>query len=140
MRRGREVHQLDIGYPGSPLALAGPEHSGGLTAGDRAPDAPIRGAAGQATRLFELFKGTHWTLIGYEAAGNIVAPRAGLRIHRFGSHDDVIDEGSHVRDAYGLTPGEWLLVRPDGYVAAIVATGESEPLEDYLQNVGLSPR
>ena len=35
-------------------------------AGDRAPDAPIRGAAGQKTRLFKLFQGPHWTLLGYE--------------------------------------------------------------------------
>jgi hypothetical protein len=38
MRRGREVQQLDIGYPGSPLALAQPERVAGVLAGDRAPD------------------------------------------------------------------------------------------------------
>lgn len=56
-RRGREVHQLDIGYPESSLALEKPERRGGLLAGDRAPDAPIMGAAGQPRRLFDLFKG-----------------------------------------------------------------------------------
>src|SRR3954468_11651153 len=39
MRRGRDTQQLDIGYPDSRL-------SRGRTAGNRAPDAPVRGAAG----------------------------------------------------------------------------------------------
>ena len=139
MRRGREVHQLDIGYPESPLALESRERSGGLLAGDRPPDAPIRGAAGQTTRLFELFKGTHWTLLGYELARDRVPPRAGLHIQAIGPCGDVIDEGGHVRDAYTLTPGEWVLVRPAMF-GAIVASGEIELLETYLQNVGLSLR
>jgi hypothetical protein len=64
MRRGREVHQLDLCYPNSPLSLEKPERRSGVLAGDRAPDAPIRGAGGQPTRLFNLFRGTDWTLIG----------------------------------------------------------------------------
>lgn len=44
MRRGREVYQLDIGYPGSPLAKELPERENGIRAGDRAPDAPLQGA------------------------------------------------------------------------------------------------
>src|SRR5207244_204094 len=45
MRRGREVHQLDLGYPGSSVSLAGPERAEGIIPGDRAPDAPLVGAA-----------------------------------------------------------------------------------------------
>ena len=81
MRRGREVHQLDIGYPESSLALEKPQRHGGLLAGDRAPDAPVRGAGGQAMRLFELFKGAHWTLLGYEADRDVVTSRRMLHIH-----------------------------------------------------------
>ena len=54
MRRGRETRQLDLGYPGTSLALQTRERDG-VRAGDRAPDAPVRGAAGQPTRLFSLF-------------------------------------------------------------------------------------
>jgi 2-polyprenyl-6-methoxyphenol hydroxylase-like FAD-dependent oxidoreductase len=138
MRRGREVHQLDIGYPESSLALEKPERSGGLLAGDRAPDAPICGAAGQARRLFNLFRGPHWTLLGYEVARDLAPPRAGLHIHTFGARGDIVDDGGHFRDAYALAPGDWVLVRPDGYVGAIVASNDAEALEAYLQNVGLS--
>ena len=57
-RRGREIRELDLGYPDSPLSLGAPQRTSGPAPGDRAPDAPIRGAGGAAIRLFELFKGT----------------------------------------------------------------------------------
>ncbi|MDP9563427.1 UNVERIFIED_ORG: 2-polyprenyl-6-methoxyphenol hydroxylase-like FAD-dependent oxidoreductase [Rhizobium nepotum] len=135
MRRGREVRQLDIGYPESGLTLERPERKGGLLAGDRAPNAPIRGAAGQGRRLFDLFGGPHWTLLGYQVEGKGVAPRGGLHIHVIGS--DIIDHGDYVRQAYALTPGSWVLVRPDGYVGAMVSDENVSALEDYLRRVGL---
>lgn len=136
-RRGREVHQLDIGYPESPLALEQPERQRGLLAGDRAPDAPIFGAAGQPQRLFELFRGTHWTLLGYEVQRQAVAPRPGLHIQTFGANGDLKDTGGHFRDAYSPTSGEWVLVRPDGYIGAIVASNDLKALESYLRSVSL---
>lgn len=138
MRRGREVHQLDIGYPESALALEQPERVGGLLAGDRAPDAPIRGAAGQPRRLFELFKGAHWTLLGYELQRDAVSPRAGLHIHIFGARGDLLDDGGHFREAYAPASGDCVLVRPDGYVGAIVGSGDIDALERYLCTVGLA--
>jgi 2-polyprenyl-6-methoxyphenol hydroxylase-like FAD-dependent oxidoreductase len=66
MRRGRDTQQLDIGYSNSAISLERPLRTSGLRAGDRATDAPIRGAAGVPTRLFKLFQGPHWTLLGYE--------------------------------------------------------------------------
>jgi len=139
-RRGREVHQLDIGYPESSLALEAPARSGGLLAGDRAPDAPVRGAAGQPTRLFELFAGTHWTLLGYGVVRASVPPRPRLRVHIFGPGGDVIDEGGHFVDAYAPAHGDWVLVRPDGYIGAIVASQETAALEKYLSDAGVSSR
>jgi 2-polyprenyl-6-methoxyphenol hydroxylase-like FAD-dependent oxidoreductase len=139
MRRGRETQQLDLGYAGTSLALQTGERDG-LQAGDRAPDAPLRGAAGQATRLFSLFQGPHWTLLGYEADRAALAPRPGLRIRIVGSGGDLVDEGGHFRDAYGLAADEWVLVRPDGYVGAIVGAGEMAALERYLVGVGVVDR
>lgn len=136
LRRGREVHQLDIGYPQSSLALEHPER-GGVSAGDRAPDAPIRGAAGQPLRLFDLFRGVHWTLLGYGVARGAVQPRPGLHLHIFGLEGDVIDEQGHFQNAYELAIGDWVLVRPDGYIGAIVSSGDLERLEALLLCVGL---
>ncbi len=139
MRRGREVKQLDLGYPESSLAMESAGRQGApLLAGDRAPDAPVRGAAGQPTRLFELFKGPSWTLLGFETDRSAVAPRANLHIHFVGPGGDIVDEKSFVKDAYGVAPGDWVLVRPDGYVGAIISTGEIGALESYMARVGLT--
>ena len=137
MRRGREVHQLDIGYPESALSFVPSPRSGILLAGDRAPDAPLRGAAGCPRRLFDLFTGAHWSLIGYETAREIAAPRSNLHIHNVGARQELSDVGGHLRSAYGLAPGEWVLVRPDGYVGAIFRSDEAGALESYLKGVGL---
>jgi 2-polyprenyl-6-methoxyphenol hydroxylase-like FAD-dependent oxidoreductase len=138
LRRGREVQQLDLGYPESSLTLEKPARSAGIRAGDRAPDAPVGGAAGQATRLFELLKGPHWTLFGYEADRGVVDPHPNLHIHTLGAGGDVIDDGGHFRRAYALSPGDWVLVRPDGYVGAIVASPDAAALEPYLLQAGLT--
>ena len=139
MRRGREFQQLDLGYPGSSLAMEKPERSGSILAGDRAPDAPVRGAAGQPTRLFALFQGPHWTLLGYDVDRiSIVSPRTGLRSHTIGPRGDIIDDGGHMRDAYGVSPGDLVLVRPDGYVGAVVSAGEVSALCHYLTEVGVA--
>jgi 2-polyprenyl-6-methoxyphenol hydroxylase-like FAD-dependent oxidoreductase len=137
LRRGREVHQLDVGYVESSLALEKPERHAGLLAGDRAPDAPIRGAAGQPTRLFQLFKGAHWTLLGYDVERDAIPPRPGLHVHTVGPRGDIFDEDRYLHDAYGLAPGDWVLVRPDGYIGAIVSSSEIQALETYLRSVGL---
>jgi hypothetical protein len=138
MRRGREVQQLDLGYPGSTLALEMPERDNGLLAGDRAPDARIRRAAGQPQRLFELFKGAHWTLLGNQVARDAIVFRPGLQIHTVGPRGDILDETNELRKTYALDAGDWVLVRPDGYIGAIVATREIGALENYLRSVGLT--
>ncbi|GAA1740272.1 FAD-dependent oxidoreductase [Nonomuraea bangladeshensis] len=135
-RRGREVTQLDLGYPDSPLTVAGPDRDKGVRPGDRAPDAPVTGAAGVATRLFRLFQGPHWTLLGHGSDPDaFTGPRRGLRVHVVGW--DVLDTGGHVRDAYGLSRGEWALVRPDGYVAAVGGQDGLGALAAYLDGVGV---
>jgi hypothetical protein len=136
LHRGREVHQLDLEYRDSVLSMEKPVRTGGLRAGDRAPDAPFRGAAGQPNRLFNLFKGTHWTLLGYEVDRMAtIGARAGLHIHIVGPRGDLVDSGGYIRDGYGLKPGEWVLIRPDGYVGAIVTSDEIAALEVYLDTV-----
>jgi 2-polyprenyl-6-methoxyphenol hydroxylase-like FAD-dependent oxidoreductase len=138
MRRGRETHQLDLGYLGSTLSLESPPRASGVRAGHRAPDAPVRGAGGAPTRLFKLFQGSHWTLLGYEADRvTAVRPRAGLHVHTLGPRGDIVDDGGHVRDGYGLEPGTWVLIRPDGYIGAIVSSDERPALERYFATVGV---
>ncbi len=61
--------------------------------------------------------------------------RPGVRIFTFGTRGDLIDAHGHFQDAYGLSPGDWVLVRPDGYIGAIVASSERAALEGYLDGV-----
>ncbi len=129
MRRDRTTQQLDIGYVDSPLSLD--TRGRGLPAGARAPDAPYLGAGGQRGRLFDLF-GPHWTLLAFESDAAIAA-RPDLRIHRIGR--EIVDDGGHIADAYDFAPGDLALIRPDGYIGAMVAGPAG--LDAYLRKVGL---
>ena len=137
IRRGRETRQLDIGYTDSPLAIELPPRTSGIRAGGRAPDALIRGAAGQPSRLFQLFNGVHWTLLINADRPEQPVSRAGLRVHYIGKKGDVIDAWGHIRDAYGLAPGEYALIRPDGYVGATLEADRIAELGVYLDSKGL---
>jgi hypothetical protein len=137
IRRGRDAQEMDLGYPGSTLSLERPARIAGVHAGDRAPDAPCRTAAGHPTRLFNLFQGPHWTLLGYEADREAVPSRTNLRIHCTSAGGDIIDEGGHIRAGYGVRPGDWVLIRPDGYIGAMVCAGEMPALSHYLDDAGL---
>ena len=139
MRRGRDVQQLDLSCPESPLTLAWSGPPRPLLPGDRAPDAPLRGAAGHGRRLFELLAGPHWTLIGWEVGSTITAPCRNLHIHLIGTGSELEDDDGHFQDAYGLEAGEWVLIRPDGYIGAIVSSAEAGKLRSYFVEVGLEP-
>lgn len=138
--RGPETHELDLGYFDSPLTLEQRPRTGRLRAGSRAPDAPCRGAGGQPTRLFEIYRGPQWTLLAYEAssANRAPRPRRGLTLRAVGRGGDIRDIGGHIADAYDLDAGDWVLVRPDGYVGAFVSAGGEAALEAYLDRVGLT--
>jgi hypothetical protein len=129
MRRDREARQLDLGYRASSLSRPSRCLETRLQPGDRAPDAPCRGGAGQPTRLFTAFAGPHWTLLGFDTVERPAA-RTGLRIAVVGEQGDLVDEHGHIAGAYGLAAGQWVLVRPDGYLAAITDTAD---LEQTLQ-------
>lgn len=138
-RRGREARQLDLGYSGSSLAMEDLARSHDLQPGDRAPDAPIHRASGTPARLFDLFRGPHWTLLGNAVDCDAIPAHPQLRVHVFGARGDVVDAHGHVGEGYGLEPGNWVLVRPDGYVGAFVASDRIEALWAYLQRVGIEP-
>lgn len=76
-------------------------------------------------------------MLAYEVGGALIEPHPGLHIHNIGPEGDVIDGRRHIRDAYDLTPGDYVLVRPDGFVGAIFGTNQSTALETYLSNMGV---
>jgi len=129
LRRDRETRQLDVGYRGGPLAPAA-TCPAAVQPGDRAPDARLLGAAGQSRRVFELLAGPHWTLL---ATGTPVPARPGLRVHRIGPKAELRDVHGDFAAAWGLPPGGWALVRPDGYLARIGTEDDLPELEGWLQ-------
>lgn len=129
-RRTREVQQLDIGYPTSPLTFLAHPTASKLAPGARAPDATVQGAGGLPTRLFNLFKGTHWTLL---VNGSLdIAPRAGLHIHHVGPGLELEDRLGQFAQFYGLAEGASVLVRPDGYLAGVFAGDQVGALREHM--------
>ncbi|MFS4094511.1 FAD-dependent monooxygenase [Streptomyces sp. AF1A] len=110
VRRGGATVQLGLGYRESSLSVETRTAPDGLRAGDRAPDGTVAGV-----RLFDAFRGPHWTLLGAATA-----PAAGIR-------------------ALPSAPGSYgpgvFLVRPDGYVGWAGETADG--LGAYLARVGL---
>jgi hypothetical protein len=107
---------------------------GALRAGDRAPDAPCTDASGAALRLFDLFRGTHFTLLAFGDTPTPQLPGDWVRAYRIRSSHSmpapaaITDTSGHARKAYadhGL-----FLVRPDGYCA--IATHDPDDVRAYL--------
>ncbi|MFJ9813830.1 FAD-dependent monooxygenase [Streptomyces sp. NPDC101151] len=109
VQRGKATVQLGLGYPESALSEDRRAAPAGVRAGDRAPDGRVDGV-----RLFDAFRGPHWTLLG--------APAAAAGVHALPA----------APKSYG--PGVFL-VRPDGYVGW--AGDSAEGLGAYLARAGV---
>jgi hypothetical protein len=131
-----ELTQLMLRYPWSRLSRETIGRPAGPRAGDRAPDAPLRDpTTGTPVRLFDLFRGPHFTLLGLgercakvlqEVATDIVTP------YLVGP-GGLLDDGGRVADAYGIDA--LVLVRPDGYVGLVADPTESGSVGDYLRSL-----
>ncbi|WP_326738060.1 FAD-dependent monooxygenase [Streptomyces sp. NBC_01022] len=134
------------GYPWSSLARLGATSR--LRAGDRAPDAPCRDmTTGTPRRLFDAFAGPHFTLLGF-GAGTATALREAsaayegeLRAYGVdaGTTHGLADDDGHARSAYGIGPGEDLLVliRPDNHIGLITRPGDLGAVGEYLRAAAL---
>ncbi|GGR03961.1 FAD-dependent oxidoreductase [Streptomyces pilosus] len=119
VRRGKATQQLALGYQESSLtAETRTAPTGTLRAGDRAPDGKVDGV-----RLFDAFRGPHWTLLalGTDVPDVPDEHLGAIRIVRGPEH------GAYGRGAF--------LVRPDGYIGRAAET--SDGLMEYLVRVGL---
>ncbi|MFC8373487.1 FAD-dependent oxidoreductase [Streptomyces sp. NPDC057239] len=112
-QRGGATRQLDLGYPASTLTKETRTAPGPVRAGDRAPDATVNGV-----RLFDAFRGPHWTLLALGT--DAPAPPAAVRLVHGPAHE-----------TYGTG---LFLVRPDGYVGWAGDTPAGLP--EYLARFG----
>jgi hypothetical protein len=144
-RRGAETQQLGLSYRDSVLSLAAESDNGKATrklqAGDRAPDAHGCDAGGQPQRLFDLFRGPHFTILnfGSEQALNVSDTLWGADIRcvrvvpqtNTAKTGDWVDTRGRARTTYGVRGHGSVLVRPDGYVAAISEGGAADLVARY---------
>ncbi|ORB59635.1 3-(3-hydroxyphenyl)propionate hydroxylase [Mycobacteroides saopaulense] len=110
-----QLHQMDITYRGGSLAVDDRAHPGNLGAGDRAPDARLP----EGTHLFDVLRGTHFTLLTF---GDHTPDIADVRVQRMGPSAD-----------YDVEPSTLVLVRPDGYIGVI--TESENTVRHYLARV-----
>jgi 2-polyprenyl-6-methoxyphenol hydroxylase-like FAD-dependent oxidoreductase len=144
LRRGPESQQLGLHYRGGPLAPDSATALRTLRAGDRAPDAPCRDHRDQQIRLFDVFRGTHFTLLAFGASqadtvARVSARWAGsvrtIRVHEAapgGGSDGLVDHDGHVHAAYGVRADTLILIRPDGYLGLVVSPGTAREVDQYL--------
>lgn len=143
---GPGTNGLGGGYRWSSLA-ASPRATPRLRAGDRAPDAPCRDTAtGAPRRLFEVFAGPHFTLLGF-GTGTAGALREAAAAHgdelraygvgAAGEPCDLTDAAGHAHTAYGVGPDEDLLVlvRPDNHVGLVAGADEGKAVTEYLGGI-----
>ncbi|MFE2015213.1 FAD-dependent monooxygenase [Streptomyces sp. NPDC059491] len=127
LTRGHDEHQLDISYFGGPLAPADTPRTAALRCGDRAPDAPLPQPTPTAQRLFDLYRGPHFTALAFgdraaTATGRLPWPAAGAPLRRhtvLNRTTPRTPEEEALLTAYGITEDTVLLVRPDGHVGAV---------------------
>ncbi|MWK36316.1 hypothetical protein GEV43_21235 [Actinomadura sp. J1-007] len=116
-KRGEETEQLTLGYPDGSL-------SSGPRGGERAPDAVLRAADGSPTRLFEVFKGTHTTVLAFGTRPGDLATGPGTKVVavvRPGEEarpGDLVDPDGAAHAAYADDGPALVVVRPDGYIAS----------------------
>lgn len=145
---------LRIGYGDSSLSLSGPSGTGPAP-GERvcAAAAVHAGQPGPDALAAEL-REVRWTLLwaagdpksdavpAETAARAVASHTAWLSVRSVGGRRGTTlgalpDPGRTLRDALGLDAGGWLLIRPDGYVAARGDRLTSQEWEGTLSELGL---
>jgi hypothetical protein len=141
-----DTTQLSLHYRGSKLACDLDETTI-IRAGDRAPDAPgLHARNGTQVRLFDVFRGTHFTLLAFGDQPTLQLPNVSndsLRAYTIvrpgettvASNGALIDTDGHAHHTYGITNEALILVRPDGYIGLTGGSLDSDSMIDYLRGV-----
>ncbi|WP_045821195.1 FAD-dependent monooxygenase [Williamsia herbipolensis] len=141
LKRGTDEQQLTLTYRGGPLAPTRTSDPSAVTAGDRAPDVALRLADGTPIPLFEILQGPQFTAIALGSSATAALtrldwPATGAPVRRVAvvarslagddaheSIETVTDPSDRFADTYRLVDDAIVLIRPDGYIGAII-TGD----------------
>jgi 2-polyprenyl-6-methoxyphenol hydroxylase-like FAD-dependent oxidoreductase len=153
VRRDAVTLQLGITYKDMSLSRNAASGELKVTSGDRAPDAPGLNANGEPVRLFDMFRGPHFTLVRLFGPDGALSGRGLRGVKRvdvsttpktvgdaqFYDAQVYVDAFSHVATAYGRGKGEHMLIRPDGYIGWIGLEENLPDVHRYLAAVGQVP-
>ncbi len=133
------VAGLNIGYAGGPLTAEAPDGPGPRPGTRLGQVLPERAATGGWPAVVDELRDLRWTLLACESPQSAPVLREAAAAHTAvlsvravgadapadsaasaepGAVRPLPDPGGPLREDLGLAPGGWLLVRPDGYVAA----------------------
>ncbi|MBO0778329.1 MAG: FAD-dependent monooxygenase [Ktedonobacteraceae bacterium] len=141
-----DTTQLSLTYRGSRLSRD-LDDATGIRAGDRAPDAPcLDTKSGEQVRLFELFRGTHFTLLVFgDLSASSLADHYLSHVHvyhitrpgKLAESDKraLVDSEGHAHRAYGIPNEALVLIRPDGYIGLTGERWDDQAIIDYLREV-----
>jgi 2-polyprenyl-6-methoxyphenol hydroxylase-like FAD-dependent oxidoreductase len=131
-----ELSQLMLRYPWSRLSRRTATRSAGPRPGDRAPDAPLRDAVtGSPIRLFDLFRGPHFTLLGFGEHCAAEFGDAGTAIVKpyLVGPGGLLDDDGYAARAYGTDA--LILVRPDGHIGLVADPAQTGEVAEYLRSL-----
>lgn len=159
------LEEIDIAYTSSPI-VADFGGNSGVKAGKRAPDATVVKLADKETiRLFDILKGTHWTLILFSGKQkNLQSHKQLVEIAQtintkyneyISTHLVVVDkvlleslnwDGSilmdahcYLHDKYGADSAFIYLIRPDWYIGFRGQCSDGNKLLTYIDNIFTAP-
>jgi 2-polyprenyl-6-methoxyphenol hydroxylase-like FAD-dependent oxidoreductase len=143
VRRTADERQLDLTYSDGPLAPLTSDQTATLNVGDRAPDARLVTAEGVATRLFDVFCGSHFTALAFGPGATAALEQCGwpsrgaaLKRVAIGSGKrldmSLLDKRHSFRRTYGVSKDTILLIRPDGYVGQIATDNWAQKLKEAV--------
>jgi FAD binding domain len=144
--RDDQFLQLKLNYRGASLSQGEPSLSTTLQPGDRAPDAPLLNHLKNEVRLFDLYRGPHFTLLeflpGAEETPDETSDEYEPCVHAYKilrqangplRENEFISRDEHIWNTYGVAAGVLFLVRPDGYIGMIANTENASQVKDYLR-------
>ncbi|MDQ1233636.1 2-polyprenyl-6-methoxyphenol hydroxylase-like FAD-dependent oxidoreductase [Paenibacillus sp. SORGH_AS306] len=115
-----------------------------LLPGDRAPNADILQNKEFSGNIFDLLRGTHWTVLAFvnhtdsSVLENLTHDQ--LRLYCIlpsdtKRTDHIIDHAGNAYRIYNILSEELLLIRPDGYIALRTSIEESSSILQYLNSI-----
>ncbi|SDP01385.1 2-polyprenyl-6-methoxyphenol hydroxylase [Streptomyces sp. cf386] len=138
------ISGLLLGYPDSPLTTAPDADTAGPRPGTRASGAAAADPRHPGCRAWASeLRDTRWTLAVADGAAAETPEHDWLSVRTLGDEGTrgpgaLADPDGVLRAALGLADGGWLLVRPDGYVAARGREATAQALGRALARAGLA--